>query len=314
MRRALLGGVLALWASGASAANQTIDQLVAGAALGGTELLPMFQTANPAVTTTPNALQTYLSTAPVTFTSAANPSTSTLTLTGATALTTSHPVLNMTQTWVTVGTTYTGMILNVTNTASAAASLLMDLQVGGASKFSVREDGLGTFAGAISAVHVTTGAYAIVGDTAGAPGGATLYNGGAYSWSSTGAAGGSPDTALSRSAAGVVEVNNGTTGAYIEAKMRSLVIGGTPPTFTGSCTAPSAQAGGNTSGTFTVGAAAACAAGTYIMTFAFTAPTGWACQASDRTVTTNTIRQTASSGTTATFLATTSNNEVVSFS
>lgn len=38
---------------------QTIDALSAGTALGGTEQIPMFQTANPAVTTTPSAIKTY---------------------------------------------------------------------------------------------------------------------------------------------------------------------------------------------------------------------------------------------------------------
>ena len=43
--------------------------------------------------------------------------------------------------WNASGTTFTGIKLNVTDTASAAGSLLMDLQVGGVSRFSVRKDG-----------------------------------------------------------------------------------------------------------------------------------------------------------------------------
>jgi hypothetical protein len=77
----------------------------------------------------------------LTIASIANPAASTLTLTGGTALTTSQPVLNMTQTWVTAGTTYTGIKLNVTNTASAVASLLMDLQTGSTSQFKVSSTG-----------------------------------------------------------------------------------------------------------------------------------------------------------------------------
>jgi hypothetical protein len=65
---------------------------------------------------------------------------SALTLTGATQ-TTAIPVLNATQTWNNAATTFTGIKLNVTDTTSAAASLLMDAQVGGTSKFSVRKDG-----------------------------------------------------------------------------------------------------------------------------------------------------------------------------
>ena len=63
-----------------------------------------------------------------------------LTLTGATQ-TTSQPVLNVTQTWNNVATTFTGVKLNVTDTTSATASLLADFQIGSSSKFSVRKDG-----------------------------------------------------------------------------------------------------------------------------------------------------------------------------
>ena len=41
-------------------ADGTIDSLSAGSALGGTEQIPMFQSANPAVTTTPSAIKTYI--------------------------------------------------------------------------------------------------------------------------------------------------------------------------------------------------------------------------------------------------------------
>ena len=63
-----------------------------------------------------------------------------LTLTGATQ-TASTPVLNATQTWNNVATTFTGLKFNATDTTSAAASLLMDLQVGGVGKFQARKDG-----------------------------------------------------------------------------------------------------------------------------------------------------------------------------
>ena len=44
--------------------------------------------------------------------------------------------------WAASGTTFTGIKLNVTDTASASGSLLMDLQVGGTSQFSVRKNGI----------------------------------------------------------------------------------------------------------------------------------------------------------------------------
>jgi hypothetical protein len=55
--------------------------------------------------------------------------------------TASAPVLDITQTWNNAAVAFTGLKLNVTNTASAAASLLADLQVGGASILKVRKEG-----------------------------------------------------------------------------------------------------------------------------------------------------------------------------
>lgn len=63
-----------------------------------------------------------------------------LTLGGET-VTASKPVLNLSQTWNGAGVTMTGARVNVTDTASAAASMLLDLQVGGTSRVKVRKDG-----------------------------------------------------------------------------------------------------------------------------------------------------------------------------
>jgi hypothetical protein len=71
--------------------------------------------------------------------------------------TTSVPVINATQTWNAGGVTFTGIKQNITDTASAAASLLMDLQVGGASKFSVNKAGNIVNAGSIAATGAITG-------------------------------------------------------------------------------------------------------------------------------------------------------------
>jgi len=64
-----------------------------------------------------------------------------LTVTGAT-VTTSNPILNLSQTWNAAGITFTGLKFNVTSTASAAASLLMDIQEGGSTKFAVGKTGI----------------------------------------------------------------------------------------------------------------------------------------------------------------------------
>lgn len=51
------------------------------------------------------------------------------------------PVFTGTQTWNNGTIAFTAFKVNVTDTASASGSLLMDLQVGGTSKFAVRKDG-----------------------------------------------------------------------------------------------------------------------------------------------------------------------------
>lgn len=68
------------------------------------------------------------------------------TLTGGT-VTTSNPLLDMTQTWNDAGVTFTSLKLNVTDTASASASLLLDLQVGGDNRFKVDKTGRLTLGG-----------------------------------------------------------------------------------------------------------------------------------------------------------------------
>jgi hypothetical protein len=60
---------------------------------------------------------------------------------GGKTVTTDAPVINLSQTWNSAGTTFTGLKLNVTNTASASGSNLLDLQVGGTSVSSVLSDG-----------------------------------------------------------------------------------------------------------------------------------------------------------------------------
>jgi hypothetical protein len=56
-------------------------------------------------------------------------------------ITASTPLIDGTQTWNNAAVTFTGAKLNITDTASNGASLLMDLQVGGASRFYVGKTG-----------------------------------------------------------------------------------------------------------------------------------------------------------------------------
>lgn len=65
------------------------------------------------------------------------------------------PLANVAQTWNAAGVTFTLLKANVTDTASAAASLLVDLQVGGSSKFKIDKAGNATFAGGLTIAAAT---------------------------------------------------------------------------------------------------------------------------------------------------------------
>ncbi|MBT9171320.1 MAG: hypothetical protein DDT18_01694 [Actinobacteria bacterium] len=54
---------------------------------------------------------------------------------------TANTPLTFTQTWNAAGVTFTGMVLNITDTASAAGSGLLNVQTGGVSRLFVRKDG-----------------------------------------------------------------------------------------------------------------------------------------------------------------------------
>jgi hypothetical protein len=69
-----------------------------------------------------------------------NKTSKAVTLGGAT-VTTDAPVLDLSQTWNDAAVTFTGLKLNVTDTASAAGSNLLNLQVGGVNRVAVRKNG-----------------------------------------------------------------------------------------------------------------------------------------------------------------------------
>lgn len=118
------------------------------------------------------------------------------------------------------------------------------------------------------------------------------------------------DTGLTRGAAGQVNVNDGSITAtnYRDLKLRSLISGGTVPGISG-CTAGT-QTGGGTAGTYSSGTTGTC---TVTLTFALTAPTGWACTQNDLTTPADVQKQSASSTTTATITGTTVTADVINF-
>ena len=56
-------------------------------------------------------------------------------------------IYDLSDTWNAGGTVFTAIKMNVTNTASAAGSKIISLQVGGSEQFSVDKDGKGYVAG-----------------------------------------------------------------------------------------------------------------------------------------------------------------------
>jgi len=152
-----------------------------------------------------------------------------LTLGGET-VTASKPVLNLTQTWNNAGITFTGLNCNVTDTASAAASLLLDLQVGGTSRASISKNAtltLGAGNGRLafvcgqdwySTVRFNGSLIWQIGDN----GSLTLTSGAVCGFGSGGAA----DSGMARDAAGVVKITDGGTSNLRDLKLRNLLAAG----------------------------------------------------------------------------------------
>ena len=120
-------------------------------------------------------------------------------LTGAT-VTTSKPVLDLSQTWNAGAVTFTGLKFNATDTASAAGSLLLDLQVGGASRFYVRKDGVVVASKGIGAGEIYSALGGIVAS----------MSGNTYFRISNSLSIGADDTSLWRDAANTLALKNST--------------------------------------------------------------------------------------------------------
>lgn len=103
-------------------------------------------------------------------------------------------------------------------------------------------------------------------------------------------------------------INNASAANYWTSG--ALIAKGTAPVGnTGSCAA-SSFAGGATAGRFS---AAACVAGTIILSSLPAAPNGYTCTAQDQTTPADTLKQTANTTTSVTFTATTAASDVIAF-
>ena len=150
---------------------------------------------------------------------------------GGKTVTADAPILNLSQTWNSATTTFTGLKLNATDTASAADSKLLDLQTGGASKISVSKNGNAYFQNGSSSAPVirlgtsetglytrSTGArinFAVAGfDTGLEIGGNTfaLASTARIIFLSGALPSSAPDCGLKRDSAGVVKITNGSSG------------------------------------------------------------------------------------------------------
>jgi hypothetical protein len=113
--------------------------------------------------------------------------------------------ITSTQTWNSIASTFTGFTVNVTDTNSNAASLLMDLQVGGSTRFSISKNGALAFGSSTNPVLRAS----VSSDGAGRILLNSTNSGGATVYGSLGI-GGNNDTILARDAANTLAQRNGT--------------------------------------------------------------------------------------------------------
>ena len=129
-------------------------------------------------------------------------------------------IYDLADTWAASGTTFTGIKLNVTDAGSTAGSLLMDMQVGGVSKFRVAKTGDIYFSSASGSDTRISGSASNYSGFALFEGGTQigLFGRSGLGVQSTGSIGIGPvsgasngDTLLYRDAAGTFAQRNGTT-------------------------------------------------------------------------------------------------------
>jgi len=131
-------------------------------------------------------------------------------------ITTSSPAFTLAQTWNASAQTFTALRVNATDTASASGSLLMDLQVGGSSRFSITKGGKVSASEDInSSTYVFARSEVYAGGTLGSSqfyagsSGINLGSGTFLSWTN-GNSLGTRDTFLYRDAANIVAQRNST--------------------------------------------------------------------------------------------------------
>lgn len=114
-------------------------------------------------------------------------------------------IYDMIDTWNNAAVTFTALKMNVTDTASAAGSMLLDLQVGGVSKATIDKAGVLTLSSGITASGAGFALKSTTGEV-------ILWYGGAFGFSSAASVGQSSvlETAIYRDAANILAQRNGT--------------------------------------------------------------------------------------------------------
>lgn len=151
-------------------------------------------------------------------------------------VTASAPIIDATQTWNNAAVSFAALRLNVTDTASASGSLLLDLKVGGSSIAYIDKYGqftttyrVNTTTVFLAGIVVAAGA---VKDTnkkticAGFSNDGDQWFGGRGFLFFDPSDGSTVRGHLESAATGEIEVNNGTTATYRDLRLRNLLAGG----------------------------------------------------------------------------------------
>lgn len=130
------------------------------------------------------------------------------------------PILDLSQTWNNAGVTFTGEKSNVTDTASAAASLVRDWQVNGSTVANIRKDGQITAGG-----FVPLGTQSKLDANLLVAGGVNYAAATGINWSvNSNPNSGSFDLTLSRSAAGVFRIDGTAVVSETVVSDRTLAV------------------------------------------------------------------------------------------
>lgn len=139
-------------------------------------------------------------------------------------------IYDLTDTWNAGGTTFTAVKMNVTDTASAAGSALIDLQIGGVSQFKVSKAGAVTAVGV--AIPTISSSDTLTNKTLSSPtlsGTVTLSGSPTFSGTITAQSGAaaSGTFALGTGANAVISASSGATLSINSAGYTTVNIGGT---------------------------------------------------------------------------------------